>query len=541
MAKFNTGQSFADGDTVTGAKLNNITSQLNIYTGVISEQAAMSATVSTADQLLIADTDNGDSGAANRITVQKLLDDSLTNGTYTAANLSGTITSNRTVATSATITTGTIPNLTSSTANITLGTIPTLTAGTTTSTAENVTRGTIQTLTASTATITTGTVATLNSTTGTITNLSTTLAGDFTISQGTGTLGTTGATLGTYGGATSVPVLAINAKGQVTSTGTAAITSGLTGFRNRIINGDMRIDQRNAGASQTFTASAALAYSVDRFYGYCTGANATGQRVAGTAPNEFVYRFTGAASVTAIGFGTRLEATNTTDLAGSTATLSVQLANSLLTTVTWTAYYATTADAFGTLASPTRTQIATGTFTVTSTLTTYSAQISVPSAATTGIEIVFTVGAQTSGTWTIDNIQLEAGSTATDFERRPYGTELALCQRYYQKSYDIGTAPATATSIGLYNFGTAISGSSSGGGGIRFVLPMRSSPTVTIYDGAGTSGKMSTMANNGTTFTNNRSPMGSPDNIGTTGFVLAGQADAGNVTNCLHYIATSEL
>jgi hypothetical protein len=290
---------------------------------------------------------------------------------------------------------------------------------------------------------TAGTIATLNSTTGTIGNLSTTLAGDFTISQGTGTLGTSGVTLGTYGGATSVPVLAIDAKGRITTASTSAITSN-TGFRNRIINGDMRIDQRNAGASQTFTAAAALAYSVDRFYGYCTGANVTGARVAGTAPNEFAYRFTGAASVTAIGFGTRLEATNTTDLAGSTATLSVQLANSLLTTVTWTAFYATTADAFGTLASPTRTQIATGTFTVTSTLTTYSAQISVPSAATTGIEIVFTVGAQTSGTWTIDNVQLEAGSTATDFERRPIGTELALCQRYFQICAFMGVAVAAA-------------------------------------------------------------------------------------------------
>jgi hypothetical protein len=227
--------------------------------------------------------------------------------------------------------------------------------------------------------------------------------------------------------------ITFNATSGITfNDGSTQNTRPAVGFRNRIINGDMRIDQRNAGASQTFTAAAALAYSVDRFYGYCTGANATGARVAGTAPNEFAYRFTGAASVTAIGFGTRLEATNTIDLAGSTATLSVQLANSLLTTVTWTAYYATTADAFGTLASPTRTQIATGTFTVTSTLTTYSAQISVPSAATTGIEIVFTVGAQTSGTWTIDNVQLEAGSTATDFERRPIGTELALCQRYYE-------------------------------------------------------------------------------------------------------------
>ena len=205
MAKFNTGQSFADGDTVTGAKLNNITSQLNIYTGVISEQTAMSATVSTADQLLIADTDNGDSGAANRITVQKLLSDSLTNGTYADVNLTGTITSNRTVATSATITTGTIPTLVSNNATIgtttgtlgnftsasitsgtiTTGLIPTLTAGTTTGTAGIFTAGTIATLNS-----TTGTIGSFNNTTGTIGNFTTTLTGDVTISTGSATVGT---------------------------------------------------------------------------------------------------------------------------------------------------------------------------------------------------------------------------------------------------------------------------------------------------------------------------------------------------------------
>jgi hypothetical protein len=428
-------QTFSTNGTVTAAGLHNLIDTALVNSAIIKNQQEIT-TIGTADLLLIAPDSVDASLAPRKVTVQNLVDDAFSVGTYTSLNLTGaltygTATGNRTVSTSATITNGTI----------TSGVIPTGTFGTTTSTAATITNGTITTgliptLTAGTTTgtagiFTSGTVATLNSTTGTIGNLSTTLAGDFTISQGTGTLGTTGATLGTYGGATSVPVLAINAKGQVTSTGTAAITSGLTGFRNRIINGDMRIDQRNAGASQTFTAAAALAYSVDRFYGYCTGANVTGARVAGTASNEFAYQFTGAASVTGIGFGTRLEATNTLDLAGSTATLSVQLANSLLTTVTWTAFYATTADAFGTLASPTRTQIATGTFTVTSTLTTYSAQISIPSAATTGIEIVFTVGAQTSGTWAIDNVQLEAGSTATEFERRPIGTELALCQRYY--------------------------------------------------------------------------------------------------------------
>ena len=207
----------------------------------------------------------------------------------------------------------------------------------------------------------------------------------------------------------------------------------LAGMRNRIINGDMDTDQRNAGAAQTFTAAAALAYSVDRWYGYCTGANVTGQRVQGATVGQFYYRFTGAASVTAIGFGQRIEQLNSADFASTTATLSVDLANSLLTSVTWTAFYATTADTFGTLASPTRTQIATGTFTVTSTVTRYSTNISISAAATTGIEIVFTVGAQTSGTWTIGNVQLEPGTVATPFERRSYGQELALCQRYFQK------------------------------------------------------------------------------------------------------------
>ena len=229
----------------------------------------------------------------------------------------------------------------------------------------------------------------------------------------------------------------------VTLDGTTGITSpaistpdfantNALGMRNRLINGSIAIDQRNEGASQVITAAAALAYTVDRWYAYCTGANVTGQRVTSSAGNVYAYQFTGAASVTAIGFGQRIEAIHSADLAGSTATLSVDLSNSLLTTVTWTAYYATTADTFGTLASPTRTQIATGTFTVNSTLTRYNAQINVPLAATTGIEIVLSVGAQTSGTWVIDNVQFEAGSIATPIERRLTASEWYMCLRYYE-------------------------------------------------------------------------------------------------------------
>lgn len=267
--------------------------------------------------------------------------------------------------------------------------------------------------------------------------------------------GGTSAAIGTAPPVLAGNVLTDNGPG---SSPTFQPINGVSG-KNRLINGAMVIDQRNSGAAQTITAGAALAYTVDRWYAYSTGANVTGQQVAGSGQAQKRYQFTGAASVTAIGFGQRIEAVNSYDLNNATATLSVDLANSLLTTVTWTAYYANSTDTFGTLASPTRTQIATGTFTVNSTVTRYSAQISIPSAATTGIEIVFSVGAQTSGTWTIGNVQLEPGSTATTFERRLYGQELLSCQRYLpaittSASGDIGVGTTTTSSAGIifYSF-----------------------------------------------------------------------------------------
>jgi hypothetical protein len=243
----------------------------------------------------------------------------------------------------------------------------------------------------------------------------------------------------------------------------------------------MANDQRNAAASQTFTAAAALAYSVDRWYGYCTGANVTGQQVAGSSTptsTQFRYRFTGAASVTAVGFGQRIEQKNSYDLAGSTATLSADLAiSATLTTVTWTAYYATTtADTFGSLASPTVTQIATGTFTVNSTVTNFSTNISVPAAATTGIQILFTVGALTAGlTWTIGNVQFEKGSTATSFNYRPYATELVLCQRYYYSL--VRGATNLPIGMGFYSFATLVATV------VPFPVTMRIAPVLVASSG----------------------------------------------------------
>lgn len=224
----------------------------------------------------------------------------------------------------------------------------------------------------------------------------------------------------------------------------------LAGLRNRIINGDFRVDQRHSGNSFTVTNGFAnTAYRPDRWYIYATGGDPTGQRitVAGSQVDPNRMQFTGASGVTAIGIGQRIEAANCRDLAGTTATLSVNLSNSSLTTVNWQAFYANTNDAFGPYTALTRTSIASGSFTVNSTYSRYSTQISIPAAATTGIEIVFTVGAQTSGTWAVGQVQLEPGSVATPFERRPLGLEELLCQRYFisgRSSATLNTQSITA-------------------------------------------------------------------------------------------------
>jgi len=198
--QLNLATSFNTGDTVTAASLNNLINTTTVNAAIIKNQTEIT-TIGTADLLLIAPESVDSALAPRKVTVQNLLDDGLAAGTFVSLNLTGaltygTATGNRTVSTSATITTGTIPNLTAGTttstaATITNGTIPTLTAGTTTSTSANITNGTIQTLTASTATITAGTFSgAINSTSGTIGNFTTTLTGDVTISAGVATAST---------------------------------------------------------------------------------------------------------------------------------------------------------------------------------------------------------------------------------------------------------------------------------------------------------------------------------------------------------------
>jgi hypothetical protein len=213
-------------------------------------------------------------------------------------------------------------------------------------------------------------------------------------------------------------------------------------FRNRLHNGDMRIAQRNAYGtlqSRSITSSTAVPtgsnsgnnnYAIDRWFCVSNGGTVTLAQVAGTGSTQYRAQITGGASVSALYFGQRIEQAYSYDLAGTTCTLAVDISNSLLTSITYTISYANSADAFGTIGTPTKTTIATGSWTVTNTLTRYTVSVAIPAAATTGLEILFSVGAQTSGTWVIGNAQFEQGSVATVFDRRPYTTELLLCQRY---------------------------------------------------------------------------------------------------------------
>jgi hypothetical protein len=207
-----------------------------------------------------------------------------------------------------------------------------------------------------------------------------------------------------------------------------------TSFRNRIINGAMKVDQRNAGASQSFTAGSTLAYTVDRFYGYCTGANITGQQVT-LANGQNRYRFTGAASNTGFGFGQRIRARDSMDMASQSAVIQAKLSSSSLTTISWAVYYANTTDVFGTLASPTRTLISSGTFTISATEAIYSAAVTVSAGAFTGLELVLTGAALAAGqTVTIGDIQIAQEASVSPFENHSM-FDFGLCQQFYQKHY----------------------------------------------------------------------------------------------------------
>jgi hypothetical protein len=281
------------------------------------------------------------------------------------------------------------------------------------------------------------------------------------------------------------------------------------GFKNRIINGDMRIDQRNAGASVTLISSGN--FSVDRFQGFEDTDGAMTAQQDSSAPAGFINSVK-LTTTTADGslsasqyavFRQMVEGTNVADLAWGTAsaktvTLSFWVRSSLTGTFGGTlgnsafnrsypfTYSISVADTWEyktvTIAGDTS-----GTW-----LTTTGIGIRVNFGLGVGSTFSGTAGAWAgatylsatgatsvigtlNATWYITGVQLEVAPSATSFDYRDYGRELILCQRYY---YRVGPLASQQT------FAYATADSATVGFSIgSFPVTMRTAPTALEQSG----------------------------------------------------------
>jgi hypothetical protein len=200
----------------------------------------------------------------------------------------------------------------------------------------------------------------------------------------------------------------------------------LAGFRNRIINGNFDIAQRGTSISSGVSA---LTYTLDRWIVATNTAAVTASQGSQTsAPYSFL-SVTGAAGNTGVSIRQRIEAKTIRDLAGQQVTLSffIYNATSNATSITVQMDRANTEDNFSAA-----TQFFTATLPSVSDTARQSVTVTLPAEARNGVEVRFVANAITTGIFVLHTVQLEPGPVATPFELRPIGTELALCQRYYE-------------------------------------------------------------------------------------------------------------
>lgn len=201
------------------------------------------------------------------------------------------------------------------------------------------------------------------------------------------------------------------ASAQTDLTGYPALATNQFGFRNKIINGDFRINQR-AYVSAANLASGA--YGFDRWKSNFTNTTLTFT----SAPQGQLLTINSGGGIKQV-----IEREN-------------MPAGTYILTWTGTA----TGRVYNTGATP----------------PSYAASpVIVTLDGTANVEVEFTAS---GGTKTLQNVQLEAGSVASAFERRPIGTELALCQRYYYRlaqntsRYGSGYAKTSTTADILVDF-----------------------------------------------------------------------------------------
>jgi hypothetical protein len=270
------------------------------------------------------------------------------------------------------------------------------------------------------------------------------------------------------------------------------------GFKNRIINGAMMIDQRNAGASVTSSANGT--YFLDRWRNYQTANSKFSVQQSSTAPTGFTKSMLiTSLSAYSIGAGDilamdcRIEGNNVADLAWGTASASpVTLSFWVRSSLTGT-FGGAVSNSAGNRSYP-------FTYTINSANTFEYKTVTIAGDTTgtwltdtgIGIELFFSLGtgstySGTAGSWAgaqyisatgatsvvgtsgatfyITGVQLEKGSTATSFDYRPYSTELALCKRYGRK--------LNGEFLGLtYNVNNCYNSS------IWFDVQMRAAPTL---------------------------------------------------------------
>ena len=300
---------------------------------------------------------------------------------------------------------------------------------------------------------------------------------------------------------------------------TAYNTGNPLTHRNKIINGGMVIDQRNAGAS--LALSNTTKYTVDRFAARAsTGSSNTAQQST-TAPAGFKNSLkitSGSAGTVGVSDNNwiyqSIEGYNIADLGWGTAsakpiTLSFQAYSSLTGTFggvlrnsagnraypftytissanTWTSVSITVAgDISGTWESTNGEGIAVffGLGSGSNYLGTAGAWAGADYRGATGEKQVF---ATSGATFYLTGVQLEAGRVATPFEMRSYGAELALCQRYFEKSYNQSVVPGTSTNVAQVYVNITSDGSGNAATSFRFAVAKRASPTVTGYQYTGT-------------------------------------------------------
>ena len=154
------------------------------------------------------------------------------------------------------------------------------------------------------------------------------------------------------------------------------------------------------------------------------------------------------------------------------------------------------------------------------------------------------LGDNTANEVLITGLQMEVGEynsdTIPEFQHESFSDSLQRCQRYYEKSYNATTDPGTATLVGVRH-GSGVAGQTGTGEiamGIYFLTPKRTTPTITLYDRLGNSGKCS-RADLGTAEHTNSTA--SAVHTGENAFaVSSGSGSAGSTMHC-HFEAAAEL